>query len=54
MRGVLSCSNVYADDDAKYGAHLAIDGEINILGLHGEWLMPESVGGIRYWTGLLP
>lgn len=25
----VSCSNVYADDDAKYGAHLAIDGEIN-------------------------
>lgn len=25
----VSCSNVYADDDAKYGAYLAIDGEIN-------------------------
>ncbi len=44
----ISCSNVYADDDAKYGAYLAIDGEIILLGLHGEWLMPEC-----WWNTLL-
>lgn len=40
--------------NAKYGAHLAIDGEINTTWFTWGVANAESVGGIRYWTGLLP